>query len=74
LDDSLKQRAHRISYELDSPVSVPFCSECHSYPCACDDNIMKRYLLDSTKAYREHEDNWPTLRYGDPGMSFDRFK
>jgi len=18
---------------------IPFCSDCHSYPCACDDNI-----------------------------------
>ncbi len=19
---------------------IPFCPECHSYPCACDDNII----------------------------------
>ena len=20
---------------------IPFCPECHSYPCACDDNIIE---------------------------------
>ena len=39
---SLKQRAHNIGYTLGSPVSVPFCPECHSYPCSCDDNIVQR--------------------------------
>jgi len=61
IGQSLKQRAHNIGYILNLPVSVPFCPDCHSYPCACDDNIIE-------------EDNWPTLRYDDPGMSFDRFK
>ncbi len=20
---------------------IPFCPECHSYPCACEDNIIE---------------------------------
>ncbi len=52
MSPSLKQRSHQIGYALNSPVSVPFCPKCHSYPCSCDDNIIKK-------------DNWPTLRYDD---------
>ena len=66
--NSLKQRAHQIGYINDTPVSVPFCPECHSYPCSCDDNIVtvKEHLLGATKVYNEAEDNWPTMRYMDP--------
>lgn len=60
--ESLKQRSHRLSYKLNSPVTVPFCPDCHSFPCCCDDNIVT-YLLNSTKTYNEVEDNWPKLRY-----------
>jgi hypothetical protein len=29
-----------IGYEEKKDVEkIPFCPECHSYPCACDDNI-----------------------------------
>ena len=60
--ESIKQRSQRLSYTLNSPVTVPFCPECHSYPCSCDDNIFT-YLLGATQEYREVEDNWPKLRY-----------
>ncbi len=60
--ESIKQKSQRLSYTLNSPVTVPFCPECHSYPCSCDDNIIT-YLLGATQEYRETEDNWPKLRY-----------
>jgi hypothetical protein len=60
---SLKQREQMLSYSLDSDETVPFCPECHSYPCACDDNIIeaveKLKLLDSL----DSNSNWPTLRH-----------
>jgi len=62
LAESLKQRSHRIGYADNTPVSVPFCPECHSYPCSCDDNILT-HLLNATRCFNEAEDNWPTLRY-----------
>ncbi len=24
---------------VDEDRKIPFCPECHSYPCSCDDNI-----------------------------------
>ena len=44
MQPSLKQRSHSLGYILNSPVSVPYCPECHSYPCACDDNIIEKPL------------------------------
>ena len=25
---------------MDDEEKIPFCPECHSYPCSCDDNIV----------------------------------
>ena len=30
---------------MDNEEKVPFCPECHSYPCSCEDNIA--------------DDDWP---------------
>jgi hypothetical protein len=64
MQPSLKQRSHSLGYILNSPVSVPFCPECHSYPCACDDNILT-HLLNATGVYNAVEDNWPRLKYAE---------
>ena len=61
---SIKQKAQKLSYSLNSPVTVPFCPECHSYPCSCDDNIVEKEV--DTKPLASMEvSNWPTLRYMD---------
>jgi len=32
---------------------IPFCPECHSYPCSCDDNILDK------KLFKMLEEDWP---------------
>ena len=54
---SLKQRSHQIGYAYNTPVSVPFCPKCHSYPCSCDDNIVT-YLLGATANYNAVEEGF----------------
>ena len=54
---SLKQRSQQIGYAYNTPVSVPFCPKCHSYPCSCDDNIVT-YLLGATANYNAVEEGF----------------